>query len=267
LTLASGNESTREGDLVDGGTHRYTSSVPCWSFDVKSEGDNITNVILHSAVDPEVIRLRTEVPSQSTGTRKDKTGSNEMPVTGAMHIIFSSRGGEACPFIVLYSFATCLRSVQWIRLIVENRIQCGEIEQLGPNLHPHFESRTVVFLKIYPFFFFLILVSHGNPTRVLYESDEVLSFPPFDFKARAPTLTIIFFRSHETSRNGHLFFRSLIQTLSYSCTSAEESSTLRTLHAYLEASGQLLKVILQIPPSDPSTSLRTAYRCVSQEMF
>ncbi|KIK06096.1 hypothetical protein K443DRAFT_674657, partial [Laccaria amethystina LaAM-08-1] len=36
---------------------------------------------------------------------------------------------------------------------------------------------------------------------------------------------------------------------------AEESSTLRTLHAYLEASGQLLKVILQIPPSDPSTTI------------
>lgn len=40
---------------------------------------------------------------------------------------------------------------------------------------------------------------------------------------------------------------------------ADESSTLRTLHAYLEASRQLLKIILQIPPADPSTSLRTAY--------
>lgn len=40
---------------------------------------------------------------------------------------------------------------------------------------------------------------------------------------------------------------------------AETSSTLRTLHAYLEASRHLLKIILQIPPVDPSTSLRTAY--------
>ena len=56
-----------------------------------------------------------------------------------------------------------------------------------------------------------------------------------------------------------MFFRPLIQTHSYSRTSAEESSTLRTLHAYLEASRHLLKIILQIPPVDPSTSLRTAY--------
>ena len=45
----------------------------------------------------------------------------------------------------------------------------------------------------------------------------------------------------------------------YSRTISEESSTIRTLHAYLEASWHVLKVILQIPPVDPSTSLRTAY--------
>ena len=56
-----------------------------------------------------------------------------------------------------------------------------------------------------------------------------------------------------------MFFRPLIQTPSYARTSAEASSTLRSLPAYLDASRHLLKIILQIPPVDPSTSLRTAY--------
>ncbi|KAF8959731.1 hypothetical protein BDZ97DRAFT_1761247 [Flammula alnicola] len=40
---------------------------------------------------------------------------------------------------------------------------------------------------------------------------------------------------------------------------SEESSTLKTLSTYIEAVRQLLVLILQIPPIDPSTSLRTAY--------
>ncbi|KAF8956596.1 hypothetical protein BDZ97DRAFT_1671458 [Flammula alnicola] len=40
---------------------------------------------------------------------------------------------------------------------------------------------------------------------------------------------------------------------------SEESSTLKTLSTYIEAVRQLLALILQIPPIDPSTSLRTAY--------
>ena len=37
------------------------------------------------------------------------------------------------------------------------------------------------------------------------------------------------------------------------------SSTLKTLPAYLEAARHLLLLVLQIPPIDPSTGLRTAY--------
>ncbi|KAF9480904.1 hypothetical protein BDN70DRAFT_912530 [Pholiota conissans] len=40
---------------------------------------------------------------------------------------------------------------------------------------------------------------------------------------------------------------------------SDESSTLRTLGAYLEESRRLLAFILQIPPIDPSTSLRISY--------
>ncbi|KAH9483524.1 hypothetical protein JR316_0002992 [Psilocybe cubensis] len=39
----------------------------------------------------------------------------------------------------------------------------------------------------------------------------------------------------------------------------EASSTLKTLPTYLEAVRQILAIVLQIPPVDPSTSLRIAY--------
>ncbi|KAH0584629.1 hypothetical protein H2248_010162 [Termitomyces sp. 'cryptogamus'] len=40
---------------------------------------------------------------------------------------------------------------------------------------------------------------------------------------------------------------------------SEPTTHLPTLHDYLDASRQILSLILQIPPIDPSTSLRTAY--------
>ncbi|KAG6810338.1 hypothetical protein H0H92_012372 [Tricholoma furcatifolium] len=39
----------------------------------------------------------------------------------------------------------------------------------------------------------------------------------------------------------------------------EPTTHLPTLHDYLDASRQILSIIIQIPPIDPSTSLRTAY--------
>ncbi|KAF8061764.1 hypothetical protein FPV67DRAFT_1510264 [Lyophyllum atratum] len=40
---------------------------------------------------------------------------------------------------------------------------------------------------------------------------------------------------------------------------SEITTHLPTLHAYLDASRHILSLVLQIPPIDPSTSLRTAY--------
>lgn len=66
-----------------------------------------------------------------------------------------------------------------------------------------------------------------------------------------------------TSRNGTTQTRSDIQNVLTECNglflSSEETSSLKTLSAYIEAVRRLLALILQIPPLDPSTGLRIAY--------
>ncbi|KAG6916907.1 hypothetical protein DXG01_004740 [Tephrocybe rancida] len=47
--------------------------------------------------------------------------------------------------------------------------------------------------------------------------------------------------------------------MSWTTTSSEPTTQLPTLHDYLDASRQILSLVIQIPPIDPSTSLRTAY--------
>ncbi|KAK1229331.1 hypothetical protein PQX77_007620 [Marasmius sp. AFHP31] len=49
------------------------------------------------------------------------------------------------------------------------------------------------------------------------------------------------------------------RTTSFPICSLEPTSNVRTLPEYLQATGATLSMILQIPPFDPSTSLRTAF--------
>ena len=87
---------------------------------MKSEADNILDVLRY-AVDLEVVRQRTHVPSESTGTReafrqelaeRDGEGcvwTGLSPGVG-MHIIPYRRGDEACIPCVLVLLADHLRS-------------------------------------------------------------------------------------------------------------------------------------------------------------
>jgi hypothetical protein len=87
---------------------------------MKSEADNTLDVLLH-AVDIEVIKQRTHVPSETAGTREDlrrklaERDGEDCVWTGlspgvGMHIIPHSRGDEACIPSVLLLLADRLRS-------------------------------------------------------------------------------------------------------------------------------------------------------------
>lgn len=139
LTRNDDDEIETDGDLDDEGIYYYATAGI---------------IDLSHAVDPEVIKLRTNTPSESTGTRNNFRNSildrdarcvwtGTGPVVGvAMHIIPYQRGSE------------------WFRLIVDNRPSYSEdVSQLRDindirngvfataTLHLLFDPRWVVILK------------------------------------------------------------------------------------------------------------------------
>ena len=157
LVDEEGNEITLNGALLDQGVYRYI--VP---------NDNP----LAHAVDLEVIKQRSQVPSETTRTREDfrtKLLARDGPLcvwtglTGTgMHIIPYSRGDEACWH---YSFPSLIAELgillQWLQLIIANRPHREDLESLSVNdirngfiatatLHSsHFDPRDIVVLKVY----------------------------------------------------------------------------------------------------------------------
>ena len=156
-----GNEIELNGELADQGVYHYTQAVP---------GDE--HVLAH-AVDLEVIKTRTHVSSETTGSgetfctellKRDGrcVWSGQLYGVG-MHIIPYRRGDEACSryscpgvrakFIIL---------LQWLRLIVENRPDNHNLGSITINdirngvfgvddLHNHlFDPRKVAVLKVRP---------------------------------------------------------------------------------------------------------------------
>ena len=151
-----GNGIALDGELVDQGVYHYI--VP---------GQNV----LAHAVDLEVIKQRSGVPSETTRTREDfrtrvleRDGSCVW--TGldgvGMHIIQYGRGDEACSY---YSCPTSMRAefsilLQWLQLITDNRPHDENLDSLTINdiqngiyandtLHNHyFDPRKVVVLKV-----------------------------------------------------------------------------------------------------------------------
>ena len=151
-----GNEIALNGELLDQGVYHYI--VPN------------QNVLAH-AVDLEVIKQRSQVPSETTRTRDDfRTRVLERDGycvwTGlegiGMHIIPYSRGDEAC---LHYSYsvlpAKFIILLQWLRRIIDNRPHDENLESLSindirngvfgaPNIHFYFDPRSVVVLKVCP---------------------------------------------------------------------------------------------------------------------
>ena len=154
-----GNEIALDGELVDQGVYHYI--VP---------GQNV----LAHAVDLEVIKQRSGVPSETTRTREDfRTRVLErdgrcvwtgLPGGVGMHIIPYGRGNEACSY---HSCPISMRAkfsilLQWLQLIIENRPQNENLDSLTINdiqngiyandiLHNHyFDPREVVVLKVCP---------------------------------------------------------------------------------------------------------------------
>jgi hypothetical protein len=89
-------------------------------FIIKSEADDTLDILLH-AVDLEVIKQRTQVPTETTRTREDfrtrlvERDGERCVWTGAssgvgMHIIPYKRGDEACGLYVLVPLADQPRS-------------------------------------------------------------------------------------------------------------------------------------------------------------
>ena len=158
LKDSQGNVIPLDGELNDRGTYRY----------VLSDGQDV----LEHAVDLEVIRQRTQVPSQTTGTREsfrkkvlERDGRcvwTGLPGVG-MHIIPLRRGDEVCfHYSCLGMRAKFCIMLQWFRLVVDNRPHDENLDSLFINdirngfcaddtLHDHFfEARDVVVLKVCP---------------------------------------------------------------------------------------------------------------------
>jgi hypothetical protein len=113
-----------DGNLVDQAVYHYQLPQDQQGFSfaliMKSEADNTIDV-LHSAVDLEVIKQCTQVPSQTTGTRdnfKEKLVERDgtrcvwssLPSGVGMHIIPYKRGDEGCIPCILGLHANHLRS-------------------------------------------------------------------------------------------------------------------------------------------------------------
>jgi len=155
LVDEEGNEITLNGALLDQGIYRYI--VP---------NDNP----LAHAVDLEVIKQRSQVPSETTATREAfRTELSERDGccvwTGeegtGIHIIPFRRGDQAC---LHYSFPSLIAELgillQWLQLIIANRPHHEGLESLSINdirngclaqatLHyTYFDPRKVVVLKV-----------------------------------------------------------------------------------------------------------------------
>ena len=113
-----------EGDIVDQHVYKYKLPLDQQGFSLpsimKSGADNYLEILLH-AVDLEVIKQRTNVPSETTRTREEfRTNLVERDGeccvwTGqsssvGMHIIPFKRGDEACNPRVLVPLTDHLRS-------------------------------------------------------------------------------------------------------------------------------------------------------------
>ena len=175
-----GNEIALNGELLDQGVYHYI--VP------------LQNVLAH-AVDLEVIKQRSQVPSETTRTREDfRTRVSERDGscvwTGldgvGMHIIPYGRGDEACSRSY-YSCPTSMRAkfsilLQWLQLIIDNRPHDENLDSLTINdiqngiyandtIHNHyFDPRVVVVLKVCPLF------SSGRSPLIITSDAE--SHPP-----------------------------------------------------------------------------------------
>ena len=174
LNDEQGNEIVLDGELVDQGVYHYI--VPD------------QNVLAH-AVDLEVIKQRSQLPSETTRTHEDfRTRILERDGccvwTGlegiGMDVIPYSRGDEACSHYscpgMRAKFSILL---QWLQLIIDNRPHDENIESLtindirngiyaDNNLHSHyFDPRDVVVLKVCLLCFREITTKHHVRRRIL----------------------------------------------------------------------------------------------------
>jgi hypothetical protein len=159
LNDEQGNEIALDGELVDRGVYHYI--VP---------GQNV----LAHAVDLEVIKQRSQVPSETTRTREDFR-SRTLERDGCcvwtglhgigMHIIPYRRGDEACSHYSCTGMRTKFSILlQWLQHIIDNRPHDENLDSLTINdirngiyatdtLHNHhFDPRDVVVLKVCPLF-------------------------------------------------------------------------------------------------------------------
>jgi hypothetical protein len=174
LSDVQGNEIALHGELVDQGVYHY----------IVSDQD-----VLAHAVDLEVIKQRSQVPTETTETHEDFRAKvlerdgccvwTSMQGVG-MHIIPYSRGDEACSH---YSYpgmrAKFSILLQWLRSIINNRPHDENLDSLtiddiengiyaDNNIHSnHFDRRDVVVLKVCPLFFRAITTKHLIRRRIL----------------------------------------------------------------------------------------------------
>lgn len=174
LSDVQGNEIALDGELVDQGVYRY----------IVSDQD-----VLAHAVDLEVIKQRSQVPTETTETHEDFRAKvlerdgccvwTSMQGVG-MHIIPYSRGDEAC----LHYSCPGMRAkfsilLQWLRSIINNRPHDENLDSLtiddiengiyaDNNIYSnYFDPRDVVVLKVCPLFFRAITTKHHIRRRIL----------------------------------------------------------------------------------------------------
>jgi hypothetical protein len=171
-----GNEIALDGELVDQGVYHYI--VPD------------QNVLAH-AVDLEVIKQRSQLSSETTGSHEDfrtrlleRDGCcvwTSMEGIG-MYIIPYGRGDEACSHYSYHGMQAKFTILQWLRRIIDNRPHDENLDSLTiddiqngiyahDNLHNHyFEPRHVVVLKVCPPF-----SSQRSPLKIASDAE---SYPP-----------------------------------------------------------------------------------------
>jgi hypothetical protein len=175
LTLRrGGNIINRDGDLANRGVYYYdvrdhisTSSFLSCTMECLWSNKDPAHI-----VDLEVIKARTNIPSETTQMHENfraellerdvyciLTGLDS-GLGNASHIIPFKRGSEVCDK-TLWRSAIDLRLFQWFRLIVDNRPTYNEdVTDLNDindirngvfitnTIHAAFDKRDVVFLKV-----------------------------------------------------------------------------------------------------------------------
>ncbi|KZP28686.1 hypothetical protein FIBSPDRAFT_947513 [Athelia psychrophila] len=154
LVDEGGNKIALDGELLGQGVYHYTVS---------------NEIILAHAVDLEVIKHQSQVPSDTTGTREDfRTKVSErdgccvwVGIKGAgMHIIPYARGDEACSHYSCPGMRAKFNILpQWLQLIINNRPHNENLDSLSINAirngicadinicHHYFGRRDAVVLK------------------------------------------------------------------------------------------------------------------------